>query len=316
VDRPIDGPVFSIYPDHMNEYVYNGFVQDQITIVPDRLQWTVGTKLEYNNLTNLEVEPSMRLLWTPDERNSIWMAASRSTRVPSMYEESYVESQGALLLGSDKPGAETTNSYEIGYKVQPVKPLTFDATGFFNQYSGLIEDVPNIFAVPQEDSSNAVDARSYGGEVSANWQVTDRLRLAASYSYLMTRAQARTSSINNFFIPLSELELVEGGSPRNQFQIHCYLDLLKNLQLNTSLYYYDALTDINEATTTGNVQKVPSYFRLDMNLRWEVRPNMSLAVGVQNILQDRHYEAGTITFNTAAPTEVPRTFFAEWTMKM
>ena len=134
--RITDNGILTASPNYRNEYIYNGFIQDQVSIVPNRLQWYMGTKLEYNDLTNLEVEPSTRLLWTPDDRNSIWTAISRSTRVPSIYEESQLSLAG-LQVGTQYPGAESTISYEIGYKVQPIKPLTMDVTGFYNSYSGL-----------------------------------------------------------------------------------------------------------------------------------------------------------------------------------
>jgi len=311
LERAVNGPFVTAAPHNTNEYVYNGFVQDQVSIVPNRLQWTLGTKLECNNITNLEVEPSTRLLWTPDDRNSIWGAVSRSVRVPSIYENSYVVGG---TFGTDDPRAETTYSYEIGYKVQPIKPLTLDVTGFYNAYTGLIETVPNVLVPGELDYANAVDASSYGAEVSANWQVTDRCRLAASYTCLAGHAQAESNSPGDVFMPAYLAQLVVGSSPQNQFQVHCYLDLLKNLQLNTSLYYVDALSYINAISTGGSFQSVPSYFRLDANLRWQVRQNMALTVGVQNLLQSRHYESGEIDSNTALPTEVPRTFFAEWSM--
>lgn len=311
LERVVNGPFVTADPHNTNEYVYNGFVQDQVSIVPNRLQWTLGTKLECNSITDLEVEPSTRLLWTPDDRNSIWAAASRSTRVPSIYEDSRVVGG---TFGTDDPRAETTYSYEIGYKVQPIKPLTLDVTGFYNTYSGLIEPVPNVLLPGQVDYANAVDASSWGGEVSVNWQVAERCRLAASYSYLTGHAQVESNSPGDFFIPNYLVQLVNGSSPQNQFQVHCYLDLLKNLQLNTSLYYVDALSYINAIATGDSYQSVPSYFRLDMNLRWQVRPNMTVTVGVQNLLQNRHYESGDIASNTVMSTEVPRTIFAEWSM--
>ena len=310
--RLTDNPGFTVSPNYQNEYICNGFIQDQVSIVPNRLQWYFGTKLEYNNLTNLEVEPSTRLLWTPDERNSIWAAISRSSRIPSIYEESQLNLAG-IQVGTDGPNAEATNSYEIGYKVQPIKPLTLDATAFYNTYSGLIVPVPNILNPPEVEYENGVDARGYGTEISANWQVTPRCRLGASYTYLMERAQPETESFADPFIPSYEIQAVEGTSPHNQFQVHCYLDVLANLQFNTSVYYVDALSYINAFTTSGTFQSVPSYVRLDMNLRWQVKQNMTVAIGVQNLLQNRHYEFGSIN-SQAEPTAVPRTFFAEWSM--
>jgi iron complex outermembrane receptor protein len=305
-------PPVTASPIYTNQFIYNGFLQDQVTIVPHRLQWYLGTKLEYNSLTQSEVEPGTRLLWTPDDHNSLWASASRSVRIASIYQNTHIDI-GVANLGSQNPDAEKSNSFEVGYKVQPIKPLTLDVTGFYNMYSDLIVLIPNLANPTEVDSANAAEARSYGSEISANWQVTPQCRLGASYSYLMTRGQPVIKTPADFFIPEYELQFISASSPKNQFQVHCYLDLLKNLQWNTSLYYVDALPFINATSTSSNFQSVSSYFRLDMNLRWQVKPNMTLAVGVQNLLQDRHFEFGSINAQQE-PTAVPRTFFAEWTM--
>jgi iron complex outermembrane recepter protein len=302
----------SVSPTYTNEYTYNGFIQDQITIIPDHLQWFVGTKLEYNSLVNLLVEPSTRLLFTPDSHNSFWGAYSRASRIPSIIED-YRETIGPDVLGNDGPDAEETNAFEIGYKTQPVKPLTMSISGFYNSYTDLIVDVPNLLDPAEADYANAATAKSYGGELSANWQVTPQWRLGASYSYLMVDAKARLQSPADFFIPAYELQFMNGSAPQNQFQIHSYLDVLKNVQLNASLYYVDALPFINGLAYSGGLQSVSSYFRLDLNVRWQMNKNMALAVGVQNLLSDQHYEYGNIN-SPQEPTQVPRTFYADWTM--
>ena len=129
----------------------------------------------------------------------------------------------------------------------------------------------------------------------------------------MMRAQPQTESFADPFIPSYEIQAIEGTAPHNQFQVHCYLDVLTNLQFNTSVYYVDALQYINALALSGQYQSVPSYIRLDMNLRWQVKPNMTVAIGVQNLLQNRHYEFGSIN-TQAEPTAVPRNFFAQWSM--
>jgi iron complex outermembrane receptor protein len=303
----------TVSPTYTNEFIYNGFIQDQVSIVPNRLQWFVGTKLEYNSLTYFDVQPSTRLLWTPDERNSVWAAASRSVRLPSAYEESHVNVGGVFQYGTQNPDSEKAESFEIGYKVQPLKPLTMGVTGFYNVYSDLIVGVPNSATPNELDWANAADAHSYGGEASVNWQVNPKWRVGASYSYLQVRAHAIISSPTDLFISPWEIQNLSGTSPKNQFQIHSYYDLLKNLQFNASLYYVDSLPLINGVLYGANYQSVNSYFRLDMNLRWQINPNMNLAVGVQNLLENRHEEYGDVMAVTI-PSEVPRTFFAEWTM--
>jgi iron complex outermembrane receptor protein len=301
-----------VYPVYTNEYDINGFIQDQVTIVPKRLQWFIGTKLEYNNLTTLEPEPSTRLLWTPDDKNSIWGAFSRAVRIPSVDQEIAFTDSG-LPIASDHPDSEKTDAFELGYKIQPVKPVTAAISGFYNIYSGLIVPTLTLANPTGVNYNNGVDAYSYGTEVSVNWQALSNWRLGASYSYLRIGGHPIIRNALDLFQPAYETQFITGSSPMNQFQIHSYYDILKNLQFNTSLYYVDSLPLINGITYGGAYQSVNSYFRLDMNLRWMINPNMTLAAGVQNLLQDRHFESGSV-LTQATPSQVPRTFFAEWTM--
>jgi iron complex outermembrane receptor protein len=300
-------------PTSSDDYIYNGFVQDQVTILPNRLQWFVGSKLEYNNFTNLEWQPSTRLLWTPDDHNSVWGAISRSVRLPSVYQETNLD-LGGIHVGTQDPDSEKSWSYEIGYKVQPAKTVTMSVTGFYNNYTDLIVPIPNL-TVPfaEVDYGNAVNAHSYGGEFSTNWQVAPIWRLAASYSYAIVRAEDQNRTMADQFIPPYEVQEIAGSNPQNQFQIHSYLDVLKNVQFNTSLYYVDALRYINGTASGSGIQDVHAYFRLDANIRWQITQNMTFAIGVQNALQDRHLEFGNVSAQALA-TEVPRTFFAQWTM--
>ena len=306
-------PTDILTPTYTDEYIMSGFVQDQLTIVPDRLQWYIGTKLEYDNRTQLDVQPSTRLLWTPDGRNSIWVAISRSVRLPSVYQDTNL-AIGPILVGTDDPESESTISYELGYKLQPAKTVTMDVTGFYNSYSDLIITMPDLLVPGSIEYANAAAAQTYGTEMSVNWQATPDWRLGASYSYLMVDAQNPHNNIAEDVDPWYEISFIERLQPENQFQIHSYQNLTKQLQLNTSLYFVDHLATVNEGVL-GGFQSVPDYFRLDVNLRWAIKQNIALMVGVQNAWQAHHYEYGSVN-TTSLPSAVPRTVFAELTMAL
>jgi len=61
--------------------LYNLFVQDEYAI-NDRLLFTAGIKWEHNEITGMETQPSLRLLWTPDETRTWWGAVSRAVHTP------------------------------------------------------------------------------------------------------------------------------------------------------------------------------------------------------------------------------------------
>ena len=64
--------------------MFSAFLQDTLTLIPDRVKLTLGSKLEYNSLTQFELEPSARLIYTADERNLFWGAILRAVRTPGL----------------------------------------------------------------------------------------------------------------------------------------------------------------------------------------------------------------------------------------
>ena len=59
-------------PETEDLHLENVFAQDDITLVRDRLHFTLGSKFEHNDLTGSEIEPSARLLWTPAGNQTVW----------------------------------------------------------------------------------------------------------------------------------------------------------------------------------------------------------------------------------------------------
>jgi iron complex outermembrane recepter protein len=74
--------------------LFDGFVQDEIRLVGDRVYLTAGTKIEHNDYTGLEIMPSIRATWLPKQHHMLWVAISRSLRAPSRYDAGLVVNFG------------------------------------------------------------------------------------------------------------------------------------------------------------------------------------------------------------------------------
>jgi iron complex outermembrane receptor protein len=311
-----DSDVMQFSPHNRDDYIANAFLQDDLTLIPDRVHLFLGTKVEMNSYSGLEVQPSVRVLYTPDEKNSFWLAVSRAVRTPSRFEEDgkitlnrAVDPNSGLGVTADTRGntgleSEKLFAYEIGYRTQPSKALTVDIAAFANVYDDLrsfdpagpsLEFTPPVphIRIPV-DVQNKLRGESYGVEIAANWNVTQDWRLSASYTYLTLQLHQSSSSTD-----IVNQDLIEGSSPRNQFQLHSYYNITKDLELNSSLYYVEHLR-------SGDV---PSYVRLDAGVTWRPKDGLELSVGVQNALDDRHPEFGN-SLNTAS-SEVPRSVYAQ-----
>jgi iron complex outermembrane receptor protein len=299
-------PVVSLDPSSRNDPTYSGFVQDTYTLQPEHWFVTVGTKLEHNNYTGYELQPSARLLWTPTKTQSAWAAISHAVRTPSIIEADvhYVEAVApadVYIQGNNALLSEQLTAYELGYRVQPTKQVSLDLSAFYNDYKDLTQtnvqnpvvtasgvQVPIIFG-------NHEDADAYGTELSANLQVTEKWRLTGSYSLLETTAYTTRGAST-----VGTDKVIEGSSPKNQFQIHSYLDITRHLQLNVGEYY----------TSSIGAFSVPGYFRTDINVSWQPSEGMSLQAGVQNLFDNHHPEYGASTLTI--PSEIPRSIFARF----
>ncbi|MEK6238774.1 MAG: TonB-dependent receptor plug domain-containing protein [Planctomycetales bacterium] len=65
-------------PEKRSLDLFSYFIQDRMTLVEDRWYFTLGSKFGHNEYTDFEMQPTARLLWTPNDRTTVWGAASYS----------------------------------------------------------------------------------------------------------------------------------------------------------------------------------------------------------------------------------------------
>ena len=274
--------VVSLDPATRETDMVGAFIQDTFTVVPDTLFLMAGTKFEYNDFSGFEVQPSVRLSYTPDDRQTFWAAFSRPVRTPSRLEEEGTLTLGILpgdvpfqVVGSDLD-SEKLRAYEAGYRVRLTDDLTLDLAAFYNDYDNLIFVGP--LTPPIVPFVNAGTAETYGAELAVEWRPADNWRLHASYSVLDVLVHGPV--LNN----------AERETPHHMAQLRSYLDLTPDIELNTALYYVDQF-DSNE---------VDDYLRLDIGVTWHVNDQLDLSVWGQDLLQPSHREFQPVENQRAA----------------
>jgi len=273
-DRQISSPAVTFTDSKVREVIYSGFGQFEHALVPDRLTAILGSKVEWNDVTGWELQPSARFLWNANDTNQVWASVSRSVRTPSRAERHIravmmVPFPGfpVMVQGNDDLESDVMLAYELGYRVQPVRTFNVDLALFLNDYENLID--PNVAL----SFDNSAEAKIYGAEAAATWQVTPWLRLSGSWTgtqvkqHGMRRGTAR-----------------EGKTPHHQLKIHSLANLPGNLELDLGVYHVgrrelsDAMGDFD----------ISSHWRTDVRVGWHPRENFELALGVHDLL-DRHH---------------------------
>lgn len=148
-DSTHDGlTALSFRPQERAANLYSCFLQDQIALSEDVWYLTLGSKFELNDYTGFEYQPTVRLLWTPSSRYSLWTAVSRAVRIPARYEDDgrlllppisiFPRPVFPLLLGNRSVESEQMLAYEAGIRGQPTDRLSWDFAMFYNDYEDLI----------------------------------------------------------------------------------------------------------------------------------------------------------------------------------
>jgi iron complex outermembrane receptor protein len=286
-------PTLTLTPQDATEHIYSAFVQDEVTLLDRRLWLTVGSKIEHNDYTDGEVQPSVRLLWAPTPTQSFWTAVSRAVRTPSRLEDG-LQLTGFLLptpptyiriVGNTAFEPERLLAYEAGYRQVITPNVRADVSIFRNQFSGLesfgagsslIELTPRpahlVLVLPY---ANGVDGHSQGVEISPQWDVTPRLRIKGAYSYLRIDLANRPGNTD-----VSAVATYEGSSPRHQVSVQPQLDLPMGWELDADFRYVSALP----------ARQVDAYATVDVRVGWHVTKQITLSASGRNLADADHVE--------------------------
>ncbi len=183
-------PSIDFLPQHQTDLIYSGFVQDEIGFFNHRLSLTVGTKLEHNNYTGFEVQPSGRLLWNRTARESLWGSVTRAVRTPSRLDTDveltdYAGTSSGLPVylrvdGNPQYQSEELIAYETGYRRLVTPHCYVDVALFYNDYNDLYSfqvGAPFLEASPSPAhailpllTSNGIQGTTKGFELSPDWK--------------------------------------------------------------------------------------------------------------------------------------------------
>lgn len=312
VKNNVDGTFYLTYsPATRTDNLYSFFVQDKVSVIPEKLFLTLGTKLEANDYSGFEYQPSGRISWLIDPRNTFWASASRAVRTPnrSMDNLSLISSTLSSvpafikLNGDTHADSEELWAFEMGYRTQWTERLSTDLALFRNHYDNLVTNQTGsattgsgggfgTFVVIPVTPVNLGKGRTWGIEMANTWQVDNAWKMTANYTLLQLDLSGGDSS----FVT------TEGKSPEHQFSLRSSYNISNTLEFDAMAYY------VNDIKPTATIS-IPQYTRLDLRLGWKPLQDMELSVVGQNLLDDRHGEFSPFIYNNQA--QIGRSFYGQ-----
>jgi len=292
-DSVRNAPAIAFLPADVSRQWFTGFIQDEVLIVDEQLSLTIGTKLEHNDYTGFEFQPSLRLAWLPNENHTLWSAVSRAVRTPSRIDQDLFAPAIAGGAGFD---SETLLSYELGYRVQAQRRFSVSAAAFYNDYDDLrsLERVNPAAPFPVR-IGNGLEGESYGLELSADYSINRGWQVRAGYTGLRIHLRPKAASTDN------SAGSAESHDPEAFWSVRSMHDLGNRWQFD--LLYHRVARIAN--------QDVPAYDDLNARLTWQPTAHVEAALTGQHLLEHSHAEFGTPTTRRY----IERSLFGEITLR-
>lgn len=310
-------------PDR-DDSVYSAFLQDEINLVTDRLWLTLGSKYEHNDYTGNEWQPSAKLLWKPVADHSLWGSAARAVRTPSIVEQygrvlmgrypvymgtAYVGTGDLNFVGNQDFDAEIVNAYELGYRWQASRNLSFDLALFYNDYDEIYTVYPRQVGFDVESIFvNAQSGNGQGFELAVDWKARSWLSFALAYSYLETDLASE-----DWVGTQAGSSWVANSAPQNQISLRSSIALAEDWRLNLWLRYVDQIASRNSGDLLGEPFIIDDYVLLNANLIWTPTKELEFMLAGQN-LTDSGQVRYLSEYQTPA-TEIERIVFGKVTWR-
>jgi iron complex outermembrane recepter protein len=301
IEIPLDTGTTFFNPSESTRSLYTLFVEDELEVLADLLYLQAGCKVERNAYSGWEWQPNVRFRLKPVKDHTFWGAVSRAVRTPSRLDSDTsgsVSSAPGTLLEDDRypvqwvivegdPDSETLIAYELGYRAQLSSNAAFDVSVFYNDYDKLrtyrmLSDGYELSAEPVSHyqlllaPDSAKKGRSYGGELSAWWQVLDNWKLIAGYAFIDIETEISDSSS----IDIAAVTGIDGKSPEHSFSLRSQWDVTPKIDCDIWLRHVDELPALD----------VDAYTTVDVRLAWRPRRDIELSLVGRDLVDESHQE--------------------------
>jgi iron complex outermembrane receptor protein len=281
------GPAYAILfdPAARSLDTYGAYLQDQSSWLDNRATLTVGTRADHNSFSGFELQPTARFGYALNPQWYAWTAVSRAVRTPNRIDSDIAVycpppngfpgtcGPGLFRVGNPGQQSEELVAYEGGTRLRAGNSLSFDLTGYFNDYTRIRsqERTP-----PFGTFANNLAARGAGGTLSAFWQPSPAYSMRAWFSVL--ELAARRAAGNDG----STIAQLEGSDPRQQAGLSVDYRPTTRWSLRGDLRYVAAL----------DYYRVPAYAELSLDTIYRLAGPMTIALKGDNLLHSRHAEFG------------------------
>lgn len=264
---------------------YNVFIMDQIDLSP-AATLSVGTKLEHNDFSGTELQPSVRLGVELSDSAFTWASISRAVRTPNRLDQDVaifcpppagipgICAPGRFRIGNPDFDSEKVLAYEAGWRKHWGGGLSLDLSLFYNDY----DDLRSTETAPPFGSfENRLEGTGTGGELVASTDLAGGFSAKAWYAYLDLDLQAEPGSTDT-----TTAQTVEASAPEHQVGLIGRWADGDRYAAHLAVRYVSSL----------KADDVPAYTEVDLTVIRKLSAHAELRLIGRNLLDDAHREFG------------------------
>ncbi|MDQ4421004.1 TonB-dependent receptor [Sphingobium sp. DEHP117] len=303
-DRIGGNNLFTLMKNNSNvDRIATGYLEDEFSLIPDRLRITLGSKFEHNNFSGSNIQPNARIFYRANDKLSMWAAISRAVRTPLLQERGVkatletpfpLPGSGTLVpaistvIGNPESKPEVLDSIEAGLWSSLGRGWIFDVAAFYNRYDDLASiNLSSIsplflagfpFPVGLQTTAafgNEAKGRSWGTEILLSGNLAPNWSMEASYSYLDLKIRPKTG-FENMASPV----ITGGLSSHHQLRLKTAVDLDDRFEVSGALHYVSRSLDGLR----------PAYTDLGLRAEFQATPNIQIALSGSNLLKNKRLE--------------------------
>lgn len=309
--------VAAIGASQETQQLWSLLLQDDVTLVPERLTLTLGAKTEQYSEGSPKFMPNVRVLWTPSQDQTFWAAVSKAVRTPSRFDrigklgwmdaplanaDGVIIAPATLIEASGNMGVETLWAYEVGWKQRVSTGVSMDVAAYYNHYRDLrsgqlgpLVPTPYGYNRMEVPLRNQMSGRSAGLEAMVDWQLSRQIRVQLTANLQKTQLDQQNAGE----LPIDH----EASSPRWAYAARLSYSPRPQHDIDMVLRQLGALKNVSFGWG------VPGYTAVDA--RWAYRPNPTIEWSIvgRNLLYGKHLEYLS-ELRDAAPTLVGPSLWA------
>lgn len=313
---------------------YGGLIQAQYNFTPDTLDFIIGTKLDHNDLTGWENQPSARLVYKPIENHLVWSAISRSVRIPTLIEfndnfklngTKVIDVLGTstglvaideyriatFLNGNDKVKSENYISHELGYRFSDNDwSMDFSAYNTHGKNVAVInlnthfeQFLPALALFRSGEIPQAAQALTTTqinlDLISVGKTTTKGFDVVLSWQPMDTLSAELGYSYTDFkySLPYDTRPVVGFDSTNRQLFAKANYTLFNGHSLFSTL-----------RVENSNAYNTDNYAALDLTWNWQINQQWSTALSGKNLLASSHIEYGNTRETYTIPNYIDESF--------